>query len=167
MWGKLTAWIPKCTGPACRARFQWWRSVEYKTYECYYKSQPSFPSFHHSTNHALRPRNSPLPSHLGLYTCMYVQEALLVSEDRNLFVTPCITQKRSQVTWKLVTAINCLILYFRLFAYCFEKKISFSRYPRMVVQKSNIGHLNKIFIYKTLKLLRFYLASKGQERVKH
>jgi hypothetical protein len=36
----------------------------------------------------------------------------------------------------------------------------------MVVQKSNLGHLNKIFRYKTIKLLRSYLASKGQERIK-
>jgi hypothetical protein len=50
----------------------------------------------------------------------------------------------------------------QLFTYGFAKKrIRFSRYTRMVVQKSNKGHLNK-----TLKLLRSYLPSKGQERVK-
>ncbi len=34
----------------------------------------------------------------------------------------------------------------------------------MVVQKTNIGHLNKIFGYKTLKLLRSYSAFKIQDR---
>ncbi len=37
----------------------------------------------------------------------------------------------------------------------------------MVVQYSNIGHLNDFFIlYNTLKLLRSYLAAKGEQRVK-
>jgi hypothetical protein len=55
----------------------------------------------------------------------------------------------------------------QLFTYGFDKKrIIFSRYTRMVVQKSNIGHLYKIFRYKTLKILRSYLPSEGQERVK-
>jgi hypothetical protein len=39
----------------------------------------------------------------------------------------------------------------------------FSRYAIMVVQKSNIGHLTTFFRYKTLKLLRPYLASKGHK----
>jgi hypothetical protein len=36
----------------------------------------------------------------------------------------------------------------------------------MVLQKSNLGHINDIFKYKTLKFLRSYSSSKGQERVK-
>jgi hypothetical protein len=46
-----------------------------------------------------------------------------------------------------------------------KKESSFSRYTRMVLQKSSIGHLFKIFRYMTLKSLRSYLTSKGQERV--
>ncbi len=34
----------------------------------------------------------------------------------------------------------------------------------MVVKKSNIGHLIKIFGYKTLKILRSYSASNVQDR---
>jgi hypothetical protein len=37
---------------------------------------------------------------------------------------------------------------------------------KMVVQKSNIGHLSKIFRYKMLKSLRSYSAATGPERVK-
>jgi len=52
-----------------------------------------------------------------------------------------------------------------LFTYCFDKKrIALPRYSRIVVQKSKIGHLDKIFRYETLKLLRSYSAFKGQER---
>jgi hypothetical protein len=40
-----------------------------------------------------------------------------------------------------------------------------SGYTKMVVQKSNIGHLKEIIRYKPLKLLRSYLSSKGQERI--
>ncbi len=40
-----------------------------------------------------------------------------------------------------------------------------SRHTRMVVQKSNLGHPNKIVILKMLKLLRSYLVCEGQERV--
>jgi hypothetical protein len=32
--------------------------------------------------------------------------------------------------------------------------------------KSNIGHFDKIFLYRTLQLLRSYLASEGQKRLK-
>jgi hypothetical protein len=36
----------------------------------------------------------------------------------------------------------------------------------MDVQKSNIGHLKKVFGYKMLRLLRSYLAAEGgQERI--
>ncbi len=61
----------------------------------------------------------------------------------------------------LLNAVN-----FRpLFAYCCEKKkIRLSRYTRMVVQNSNIGHLHNIFRYKTLILLRSYSTSKRQEK---
>ena len=59
------------------------------------------------------------------------------------------------------TAFNCLI-----FTIALIKKGKLSRYTRMVVQKSNIGHLYKIFRYKTLKILRSYLPSERQERVK-
>ncbi len=41
---------------------------------------------------------------------------------------------------------------------------SFSKYTRMVA-KFNIGHLQKIFRHKILKLLRSYGASKAQKRV--
>jgi hypothetical protein len=34
------------------------------------------------------------------------------------------------------------------------------------VQKYNVGHLNKLVRYKTLKSLRSYLAAKGKKRVK-
>ncbi len=38
---------------------------------------------------------------------------------------------------------------------------------RMVEQKFNIGHFNKIFRYKMSKSLRSFSAAKEQERVKH
>ncbi len=44
------------------------------------------------------------------------------------------------------------------------KRINFLRHTRNVILKSN--HIDKIFKYKMLKLLRSYLDSKGQERVK-
>jgi hypothetical protein len=45
-----------------------------------------------------------------------------------------------------------------------KKRIRLQRYSRIVLQKSNMGHLDKIFRYKTLKSLRSYSAFKGQER---
>ncbi len=58
-------------------------------------------------------------------------------------------------------------LYIRkFFTFGFEKRSKVSRYKRIVFQNFNIGHLNKTFTYKTLKLLRLYSDTKGQERVK-
>jgi hypothetical protein len=42
----------------------------------------------------------------------------------------------------------------------------FLRLSRMALQKSNIGDLKNFLKYKPLKLLRSYLAAKGQERDK-
>ncbi len=44
------------------------------------------------------------------------------------------------------------------------KKIMFSRYTRLVVQKSITGHRNKMLIYKTLKPLRSYSAGKSYKK---
>ncbi len=61
------------------------------------------------------------------------------------------------MTCKWSTAFHCLISQAIIYLLLW-KKDRLSRYTRMVVQKSNMGHLIKIFIYKTLKLLRPYLA---------
>jgi hypothetical protein len=46
-----------------------------------------------------------------------------------------------------------------------KKEIRFTRYAKLVVQKSNIDHLYQIFRYKTLRSLRSYSTAKGKERV--
>ncbi len=46
------------------------------------------------------------------------------------------------------------------------KRIRFSRYTKMVLQISKIGHHNNIYSYKTLKILRSYWAYRKLNRIK-
>ncbi len=62
------------------------------------------------------------------------------------------------------SAFNCFISQIGIFLRLCLKGLVF-KIDKKGFAKSNIGHLNEIFGYLTLKLLRSYSASKGQEKV--